>query len=452
MAEEAQAYLAAQRSAEVTPTVTALRRRASEVIDAELLRLDSRLPELDARGARRVRPQRPPGRRQAPAHPDGAGEAARRGAGRRTATRPRCARCSSSTRRRRAAVAIQRSGDVLAALEAPCTDSRTRGRTADDRPAHRHPAQRARHGPDRASSPTGCARPGHACELVEISTSGDRSLGAGRRAGRRRVRLRAARRAGARRGRHRRALLQGPAHRARPAAAPRRRAAAGGPPRRAGGPRRDGARRAARRLADRHRLAAAHRAARRARAGPRRRRRSAATSTPGSARCAPASSTRWSSPRPGCAGWAASTRPPSCSTRCRCCPRPPRARWRSSAGRERPRARRASLAAVLDDEYTRAAVTAERAVLATLEAGCSAPVGALADVVSDLDDDGQRRRPHLAARGGRHDRRGAAARLGHRRHGRRREARCGTGRRAARPGGRSLPIAENRWIGSSESR
>jgi glutamyl-tRNA reductase len=49
VAEEAQAYLAAQRSAEVTPTVTALRRRASEVIDSELLRLDARLPELDAR-------------------------------------------------------------------------------------------------------------------------------------------------------------------------------------------------------------------------------------------------------------------------------------------------------------------------------------------------------------------------------------------------------------------
>jgi hydroxymethylbilane synthase len=46
------------------------------------------------------------------------------------------------------------------------------------------------------------------------------------------------------------------------------------------------------------------------------------------------------------------------------------------------------LADVLDDGFTRAAVVAERAVLATLEAGCSAPVGALADVVSDLDDDG----------------------------------------------------------------
>jgi hydroxymethylbilane synthase len=49
----------------------------------------------------------------------------------------------------------------------------------------------------------------------------------------------------------------------------------------------------------------------------------------------------------------------------------------------------ALLAQVLDDPWTRAAVTAERAVLATLEAGCSAPVGALADVVSDLTDDGR---------------------------------------------------------------
>jgi glutamyl-tRNA reductase len=48
VAEEAQAYLAAQRSAEVTPTVTALRRRASDVVDAELLRLDARLPDLDS--------------------------------------------------------------------------------------------------------------------------------------------------------------------------------------------------------------------------------------------------------------------------------------------------------------------------------------------------------------------------------------------------------------------
>lgn len=36
--------------------------------------------------------------------------------------------------------------------------------------------------------------------------------------------------------------------------------------------------------------------------------------------------------------------------------------------------------AELDDPYTRAAVTAERSLLAALEAGCSAPVGALADL------------------------------------------------------------------------
>ncbi|GAA3553369.1 glutamyl-tRNA reductase [Amycolatopsis ultiminotia] len=46
--DEVREYLAGQRSAEVTPTVTALRRRAAEVVDGELLRLDHRLPELDS--------------------------------------------------------------------------------------------------------------------------------------------------------------------------------------------------------------------------------------------------------------------------------------------------------------------------------------------------------------------------------------------------------------------
>jgi hydroxymethylbilane synthase len=41
----------------------------------------------------------------------------------------------------------------------------------------------------------------------------------------------------------------------------------------------------------------------------------------------------------------------------------------------------------VNDEATRSAVTAERAMLAALEAGCSAPVGALAEVVEDLVDD-----------------------------------------------------------------
>ncbi len=39
--------------------------------------------------------------------------------------------------------------------------------------------------------------------------------------------------------------------------------------------------------------------------------------------------------------------------------------------------------AELDDPQTRAAVTAERTLLAALEAGCSAPVGALADLLGD---------------------------------------------------------------------
>lgn len=46
------------------------------------------------------------------------------------------------------------------------------------------------------------------------------------------------------------------------------------------------------------------------------------------------------------------------------------------------------LRSVVDHEATRVAVRAERAVLATLEAGCGAPVGALADVVEDLDGEG----------------------------------------------------------------
>lgn len=46
VATEVAAYLAGQRMAEVTPTVTALRQRAADVVEAELLRLDNRLPGL----------------------------------------------------------------------------------------------------------------------------------------------------------------------------------------------------------------------------------------------------------------------------------------------------------------------------------------------------------------------------------------------------------------------
>jgi hydroxymethylbilane synthase len=43
----------------------------------------------------------------------------------------------------------------------------------------------------------------------------------------------------------------------------------------------------------------------------------------------------------------------------------------------------AAALAELDDPYTRVAVTAERALLNALEAGCSAPVGALADLLAE---------------------------------------------------------------------
>jgi len=48
VAAEVADYLVGQRMAEVTPTVTALRQRAADVVEAELLRLDNRLPGLDA--------------------------------------------------------------------------------------------------------------------------------------------------------------------------------------------------------------------------------------------------------------------------------------------------------------------------------------------------------------------------------------------------------------------
>jgi glutamyl-tRNA reductase len=61
VATEVASYLAGQRMAEVTPTVTALRQRAADVVESELLRLDNRLPGLDeaqrdevARTVRRV--------------------------------------------------------------------------------------------------------------------------------------------------------------------------------------------------------------------------------------------------------------------------------------------------------------------------------------------------------------------------------------------------------------
>lgn len=47
LGEEVTAFLAARRQASVTPTVVALRSMATSVVDAEMTRLDSRLPDLD---------------------------------------------------------------------------------------------------------------------------------------------------------------------------------------------------------------------------------------------------------------------------------------------------------------------------------------------------------------------------------------------------------------------
>ncbi|KWX68923.1 hydroxymethylbilane synthase [Mycobacterium sp. NAZ190054] len=49
----------------------------------------------------------------------------------------------------------------------------------------------------------------------------------------------------------------------------------------------------------------------------------------------------------------------------------------------------AQVLAELDHADTRAAITAERTLLAELEAGCSAPVGAIAEVVESIDEDGR---------------------------------------------------------------
>lgn len=49
----------------------------------------------------------------------------------------------------------------------------------------------------------------------------------------------------------------------------------------------------------------------------------------------------------------------------------------------------AGVLGTLDDVASRASVTAERALLAELEAGCTAPVGAIAEVVESIDEDGR---------------------------------------------------------------
>jgi glutamyl-tRNA reductase len=54
IAEELAGYLAQQQQLAVAPTVTALRARASQVVDVELARLDARLPGLEPAARREV--------------------------------------------------------------------------------------------------------------------------------------------------------------------------------------------------------------------------------------------------------------------------------------------------------------------------------------------------------------------------------------------------------------
>ena len=349
VAEEVADYLAARAGEAVAPTVVALRARAAAVVEAELDRLDQRLP-----GPRRRR--RAP-RSQHAVHrvvekllhtPDGAGQGARRRRPAATTTRRRCGSCSTSTPHDVAA--------VVAAGRRPCDQELRRCAMTD--PAARHPAQRPRPAQSRwvADAARGARR--------SRASSSSRSSTARRR--RRRRRWRRIGGTGVFVSALREALLAGDVDLAvhslkdlptAPdaglvlAAMP----AARGPPRRPRGPRRADPRRAPGRVA---RSAPARRAGPPscgARPRPRGRRRSAATSTPGSARRRRAGSTPSCSPAPGWPGSAASTRPPRCSTRCRCCPPRARARSPSSAGRDRADVARRGLRA-LDDPDTRACV------------------------------------------------------------------------------------------------
>ncbi len=55
LGEEVTAFLAARRQASVTPTVVALRSMATAVVDAEMTRLENRLPELDEHSRSEIR-------------------------------------------------------------------------------------------------------------------------------------------------------------------------------------------------------------------------------------------------------------------------------------------------------------------------------------------------------------------------------------------------------------
>ena len=267
--------------------------------------------------------------------------------------------------------------------------------TAGDarRAAARHPPQRAR------DDPVPVGRRAAARKRWSPRAARRRRAGRGHDARRphdgaavdarrhRRLRLRAARRAARRLDRHRRPLAEGPADRAGRRARGRRGARAGGPARRARRPRRAHARRAA---ARRRGSAPARRGARRScarsglglevvdvRGNVDTRLRMVADGDAGRRRPGP----RRPAPAGACRRGHRGLRPAAHAARARS----GRARGRVPRGRRASR-RVGGRSRELDDPATRPCVVAERALLARLEAGCAAPVGALADVA--LGDDG----------------------------------------------------------------
>ena len=395
--EIAVAFEATCRRRAVAPTVVALRAHGDRGGRRRAGPAGPPAARPGRRAARRGRADRPPGRRQAAAHADRAGE----GAGRRAGRRPY-------------ADALRELFDLD-----PADGRRGHAAPASARPAARadatggEPACPARHPRSaRSRSPRRT--------LVADALARRRSRGrAGRDRDHRRRRPGAARRRSAAPASSspRCATRCWPARSTsrctrsrtcrprRPTGCARRGPGARGPARRAGRPRRADPRRAAGRRAGRHRLAAPGRAAATRSASASRSYRSAATSTPGSRKVADGELDAVVLARAGLARLGRLdevteiARPDPDAAR----PRPGR------AGGRVPRATTPTLPSCwppLDDAATRAAVTAERALLAALEAGCTAPVGALAEVADGEDG------PELCLRGalGQDDGRTAAVR------------------------------------------
>ena len=419
----------------VAPTVAALRARAAEVVAGELDRLDQRLPDLDEATRAEVQLRRAPGRREAAPHADRPGQGARRRRPRRRTTPRPCASCSTSTRTTVASVRVgcrgptatshgtDRPGDAAAP---PCASAPAAAPSPPPRPTvGGRPAARASATTSSSSSrrPTATPRP--------------RRWPTHRR--HRRLRRRPPPGAARRRGRPRRALAQGPADRAR--AGPRRRRRADREDPRDVLVARDGLTLGELPAGSVVGTGSPRRAAQLAALGlglevePVRgnvdtRLRARARRRPDAVVLARAG---LRPPRPARRGHR-DARPAPDAAR----PRPGRARGRVPRRRRRRWSRAAGRRSTTPTPAP--ASTAERALLAALEAGCTAPVGALAEVV---EGDGRRLELSLRAVRRRLGRLRRPAPLP-RRPGRRRRAPRPPARRRAARGRRRRPPRRGR--------